>query len=227
MRMGIIYKATSPSGKVYIGQTSNRLIQRKCQHFSDANNKNRRSYDSAFPRALRKYGKSKIVWEILYENIPWEQLNDLEVVTIAEYDSFYNGYNSTLGGKGNVGYKHTDETKAKIGKSSMERGKGYKHTAYAKARIGEASKGRKHTDEAKAKMSEAGKERKASNETRAKISKANSGENCYNAKLTWKKVAEIRELYKQVDNTYQKIANKYGVSKGNIRDIIKNKIWKV
>ena len=50
------------------------------------------------------------------------------------------------------------------------------------------------------------------------------GENFYNAKLTEKDVSEIKKLGKYT--TYQNIADKYGVTKATIRDILINRTWK-
>lgn len=49
------------------------------------------------------------------------------------------------------------------------------------------------------------------------------GEKHYKAKLTLKDVRKIRKEGKYT--TYQKIADKYGVSKATIRDILENRTW--
>lgn len=54
MKTGIIYMATSPSGKNYIGRTTQRLKNRKYKHYSDSFGK---LYNTKFSRAIRKYGK--------------------------------------------------------------------------------------------------------------------------------------------------------------------------
>lgn len=41
-------------------------------------------------------------------------LNTLEVAYIKFYDSYKNGYNSSLGGEGTLGFKHSKETKIKM-----------------------------------------------------------------------------------------------------------------
>ena len=65
---GIIYKITSPSGKVYIGQTVKTLHKRKLRHTNTANNPNDKRYDTKIARAVRKYG-NLLIWEILIEGI--------------------------------------------------------------------------------------------------------------------------------------------------------------
>lgn len=58
----IIYAATSPSGKTYIGQTVQGLRRRWAQHSADS----RRGVKSHFMNALRKHGpenfRTRVVW---------------------------------------------------------------------------------------------------------------------------------------------------------------------
>ena len=63
-RTGIIYMATSPSGKSYIGQTTRSIDDRKIGHACDAE-----THDYAFANAIKKYGIDNFEWKILYENI--------------------------------------------------------------------------------------------------------------------------------------------------------------
>lgn len=51
------------------------------------------------------------------------------------------------------------------------------------------------------------------------------GEDHPNSKLTWKKVNKIRSLHKII--TQQQIANLFGVSRENVRDILLNRLWKL
>ena len=113
-KTGIIYKATSPSGKVYIGQTIQKMSGRRNKHYSDAFNKQGSLYHSKFSRAIRKYGKENFIWNIMYSNIPISHINSMEVVIIELYNSYYSGYNSTYGGGGSFGYKQSSAAKAKI-----------------------------------------------------------------------------------------------------------------
>lgn len=116
MKKGIIYKATSPSGKIYIGQTVQKLNIRISAHISIAYNKNSSKYNYILYRAIRKYGKNNFKWEIIYKNIPYNKLSDLEIKTIKKYNSYKNGYNQTLGGEGTIGFKHSNKTKKKLSK---------------------------------------------------------------------------------------------------------------
>ncbi len=102
MKTGIIYKATSPSGKVYIGQTIQTLDKRKSGHFYCAFDENRTGYNTKFYRAIRKYGKENFIWVIVYSNIPYTKLAKLEIKAITEYNSYKFGYNSTMCGEKDI-----------------------------------------------------------------------------------------------------------------------------
>jgi len=154
MKKGIIYKATAPSGNAYIGRTIGPLVIRKQGHKQDAIR-----HDYAFSRAIRKYGVDGFEWEVIYENIPEDTLNMAEICAIYTFDTYYEGYNSTIGGEGFSGYRHTKEAKRNM---SISR-KAAKRTM---------------SDENKKKLSErmTGEQNPAKRaEVRAKISKANRG----------------------------------------------------
>ena len=99
MYNGIIYKYTSPSGKVYIGQTMQENKRR--QSFLNPN----RTYAGPKINAARqKYGVNNFEYEVIFrvsslisEEVT-EILNQKEIQYIKMFDSYYNGYNSTIGG---------------------------------------------------------------------------------------------------------------------------------
>lgn len=96
--MGYIYKITNlVNGKAYIGKTTFTIERRFQQHKEDYKkeiNKNRPLY-----KAMNKYGiKNFIIEEI--GNYSDEQLNEKEIEYIKFFDTYYNGYNATLGGDG-------------------------------------------------------------------------------------------------------------------------------
>ena len=93
-RTGIIYKVISPSGKVYIGKTVMGLANRKYYHIRSAT---KLMIDTKFCRAIRKYG-AELVWEIIYDGIPYSEIDNLEIQIISKYNSYKVGYNSTKGG---------------------------------------------------------------------------------------------------------------------------------
>lgn len=93
----IIYKATAPSGKVYIGQTRRNFFERMLRHYYAAIVKR---HDFKFCRALRKH-RDQMRWEVLERCSSPELLNEAEIRWIAHYHSYEeSGYNSTIGGSG-------------------------------------------------------------------------------------------------------------------------------
>ena len=106
-----IYKATSTTtGKVYIGQTTQTLQERINQHNSHAYG---HQYNYHFHNAIRKYGAEDFTYEIIEDNIKnAEILNEREKYWISYYNSYYDGYNSTMGGDGSV--RRDDELIVKL-----------------------------------------------------------------------------------------------------------------
>ena len=91
-----IYKITNNiDGKCYIGQSKD-IEARWKKHISVYNNKTAPNYK--LYRAMKKYGLSSFRFEIIEECEP-EELNSREIYWIQYYDSFFNGYNMTLGGE--------------------------------------------------------------------------------------------------------------------------------
>jgi len=96
---GIIYKVTNIiNGKIYIGQTTKSLKNRKRRHIG-------RNDNLYFHRALNKYGKNSFKWEIICECENQDDLNEEEIYYIKKHNSYWkeNGYNLSLGGDGNGG----------------------------------------------------------------------------------------------------------------------------
>lgn len=156
MNTGIIYKATSrTTKKSYIGQTIRTLQKRKNSHFSTAFNPKSEAYNLHFHLAIRKYGKQDFIWTILYHNIPIHKLDKLEISTIAKYNTYKKGYNSTVGGKTTRGLKHSKQTRKKMSASRT----GLRCSEETKKKISKANKGRKHTAQSIKNMS-AGQKKK-------------------------------------------------------------------
>ena len=94
--------------KVYIGQYKGKIPEkRRDDHIRGKGN-------IPLYNAIRKYGWEYFVFTILYENVPYDQLSDLERKEIARYNCNKNrggwGYNLTDGGEGTLGWKHSSET---------------------------------------------------------------------------------------------------------------------
>ena len=102
---GIIYKISSPSGKVYVGQTIRSFEKRMQEHKRDS------SCCTLIKRAIDKYG-NEMVYEIIEEDVPQEHLDDREIYWIKKLNSLApDGYNCNTGGQFNV---VTQEIKDKV-----------------------------------------------------------------------------------------------------------------
>lgn len=94
-----IYKITSPSGKIYIGQ-STKSVEDKiysyvlCERYSNSKRK--------IVRAIKKHGWQNMIFEVIEENSSWskEELDNREIFWISHYNSIETGYNMTIGGDG-------------------------------------------------------------------------------------------------------------------------------
>ena len=140
---GIIYKYTSPSGKVYIGQTTNEKKRKRV--FLNENNEDYAGLK--INNARKKYGPKSFKYEVLEKiesddiKILNETLDKLECYYIGLYNSFENGYNMSKGGDGSRGYKLTEEHKSKIKNFLLTKNpfKGKKHSQKTKDIISKAN----------------------------------------------------------------------------------------
>lgn len=108
-----IYKLTSPSGKVYIGQTVQ--LNARLNKYKNGHIKNQ----SYIYNAIKKYDFDNFIVEILYETKKkYNHLNIMLDVLEKKFIKFYKsnnpefGYNLMSGGTN--GYRHSEETKRKI-----------------------------------------------------------------------------------------------------------------
>ena len=143
-----IYKITSPSKKIYIGQSNN--IERRFKAYY----KLRCKGQVILYRSFLKHGVEKHKFEIICECIELE-LNDKE--------RYYQDVYSVLNGKG---------LNCKLTKSSDRSGKFSEET---KLKISVANKGKKRTLEQKEKIKLVNIGRKATKETKLKMSKSRIG----------------------------------------------------
>jgi group I intron endonuclease len=150
----IIYCATNKSNnKKYIGQSVKTLEERKCGHLTASKRSNRKI--SYFGKAILKYGIDGFVWEIIDNCLSINDMNKKEKYYIAKYNTTNKnfGYNISFGGRGNVGYKHSAETKRIISERTSKALLGHKLSQETKNKISLAHIGYKHTVESKLKMS--------------------------------------------------------------------------
>src|SRR5271165_2341491 len=130
----IIYKITNRiNGKVYVGQTRQRLSIRCRQH------KSKKSNCSLLGKALAKHGVASFSVEILRNAKDQVELDWLEQAYIAYYGTMgAGGYNLTTGGEG--GYTRSEDTRRLLSEAGV--GKTHsRHTSESIAKIVAAQKG--------------------------------------------------------------------------------------
>jgi group I intron endonuclease len=185
--MGCIYRIINKTdGKSYVGQyCKDNPRQRFTNHKSRARNEASTEY---IYRAIRKHGVENFDFTLVCvcKN---EELNDLEVKYIKEFDTFgENGYNMTSGGQGVRDLKHTPETKEKLRITSTGRFpdeevrkrisdglKGHYVSADTREKLRKASTGVPKLPSTIEKLRIASTGRIVSKETGEKLSKALSG----------------------------------------------------
>jgi group I intron endonuclease len=181
MNTGIIYIAQSKSGKVYIGQTTKGLDYRIAHHIYSSKNQNGPLYNTKFYRALRKYPNiNDWVFSILMKNIQYSELNHFERAFVEQFDSYKNGYNSTMGGGGGemIGKKLTHDHKMKLSeanKGCKNAFWGKKHSRKTKKLLSTISKKRFASSDVLKVWSERTKKQFGTQETRNDMSKAKGG----------------------------------------------------
>lgn len=141
---GYIYKIKNTiNGKLYVGCTITSLKKRFEEHVwrclkTDINTK--------FCNSVKKYGVENFQIELL------EECNTLNIYErekhyINEFDTYKEGLNSTYGGEGCLGYKHSKEIREKISealkKGNSHKGKTYEDLYGDKAK--EEKERRKHS----------------------------------------------------------------------------------
>lgn len=96
--MKYIYKITSPSGKIYIGQSTVSIEKKKKWYEKQhAINSNR-----PIINAIQKYGWNNMIFELIEDcnHLSKEELNLKEQSWIKFFNSIDEGYNVTIGGDG-------------------------------------------------------------------------------------------------------------------------------
>lgn len=101
--MGFIYKIQNKlNGKLYIGKTCTTIANRWNHHLDSYSKKDWHLY-----RAMRKYGIENFIIEPI-EQCPDSLLNEREIYWIEKLNTFYTGYNETLGGEGRTQISRED-----------------------------------------------------------------------------------------------------------------------
>ena len=102
---GYIYLITNKlNQKKYVGQTHKTIQERYKEHLKTAQRANTRH----LYLAMNKYGVDNFTVQELEYVADDSQLDSREQYWIKYYDSYYNGYNETLGGSGYIKYDYTE-----------------------------------------------------------------------------------------------------------------------
>ena len=224
--MGIIYCFTNNiNGKKYIGQSISKGNARYNNHKSSYKNPDDCEYESPLHRAFRKHGFENFTYEILAQDIESiDLLNQLEIQYIQQYNcQIPNGYNIEPGGKNCAKPKTIEHRKKEI---------------WAQAKL---------TEEEVIELRKAYQRKesptKIYKEKYKNIMHYNSFLNIWSGrryalimpevfekgrhtKLKAETVKLIRKDREETNLSYDKLAKKYGISKGTIADIIKKRTWK-
>lgn len=108
------YKKIDENKIVYVGQTINLKLRDKRHREIDPYDPCLREYNYPLSRGIRKYGNDAYELIILEDNLSQEQLNEREKYWIAYYDTYYHGYNQSLGGSNPVMVKHNEDEIDKV-----------------------------------------------------------------------------------------------------------------
>ena len=201
--VGIIYKYTSPSNKIYIGQTIH-------EHTRYMRHK-RTEGDNKFHRAIKKYGFEKFTYEVIFtidnddrKRIK-EKLDFMERYYIRKYDSLNNGYNLTEGGEGGSG-KHTEEFKKMMSDKMKENNPAWNMTDEWRQHIGDSQRGKKMSQEFCKKTSERMKSNNPMKnpEVAAKMALSKNGKHL--SEEHKKKISEAQKGKKVTVETKQKMS---------------------
>lgn len=91
--MALVYRATAPDGRIYIGITSYAFKTRRSAHFSSV-----RKPRTVFAQALAEIGPSAFKWDVLLEGLTMREARHVEGELIESLGSLHpHGFNSQLG----------------------------------------------------------------------------------------------------------------------------------
>lgn len=228
MKPGIYMIVNIVNGKVYIGRTTNPLINRVNRHISDLNSNN---HDNEhLQRAWNSYGELNFDFKIL-QTLEEHELKDIDIIE-GKYIEQYNsadmdyGYNKRSFSNGSV--RLSEETRKRIGESQKGIPKNLSKEGKEnhKRIMGEKNGGENHwnyggkqSKETKNKIRNKLKGKKRPQEVLDKL-----------RKLTLEQCFEIKQLLLSNIETplmqlYKEIGFKYNTNEGEIRSIKCGRHW--
>ena len=173
-----LYYHKSPSGKMYVGITSD--IKRRWESKGD-----RYKGSKCFYNAIKRYGWDNIEHHIMHKNLTLKEASALEKLYIRLWGTLVpNGYNIAEGGSnGNNFVGKTEDEMKKIKKKMSEGHRGKTLSEEHKRKLSESHKGDKNplygktpSEEHKRKISESKKGKTLSEETKKKIRESCKGD---------------------------------------------------
>jgi group I intron endonuclease len=224
MNTGVIYKITSPSGRIYIGQTFN--YKKRLNFYKNCSAKTQVKLYKSF----NKYTFENHIFEIIANNLDKYDINPMEEFYIKFYDCVNKGLNCTYSATAPMrGRKHTDKVKLKMseirkGKKPGIRTEEHKQNlskaikqSFLEGRVGHR-KGVIVSKETRNKISNIKKGKTHTLEHRLKVSL-----NHRSRKLSIDTVLEIINIIKNKEMTTKEIALKYNISTYTVYNIRSNR----
>lgn len=219
-----IYKITSPTKKVYIGQSID--IKKRFNTYKILNCKTQTILYNSF----LKYGFDKHKFEIL-EECDISELNNKERYYQDLYDVLNKGLNCRLTASSDKSGKVSEETKRKV--SEIKKGNKYFlgkcHSQETKQKLSESKKGnkhflgKKHSEESILKIIKSNTGKKRSEETKNKISESKKG--FTHSEETKRKLSEAGKGKKHSQESRDKMSS-WQIGKKHSQET-KNKISKL
>lgn len=176
----IVYRHISPSNKVYVGITCQKLKYRWGQDGKNYLIKDGDNYrHPPFAQAILKYGWNNFIHEVILEGIPKSEADYAEKYLIKWYKLHGMSYNCTDGGDGVIGIEATQEKRSK---QSIAMKEWYKNHIPPML-------GRHHTEEARSKI------KKNHSKTRSESTKSKIRKSLLGKKFTDSRISNIREAH--------------------------------
>lgn len=238
-KSGIYMVINLINDKKYIGQSINIKQRFITNHQYDFNNPKNSSYNTKFYQALRKYGWNNFAVLVL-EQCDKNQLDEREIYYIDKYNTFKEGYNSTIGGQYWTSKIHSQEIEEKR-RQTREKNQSLKSENHPRAKLTneEVALIRKRyiNGETIDIIYEDYKNIYSDKRTFTNIVLGRTYKNvgCIplkenirhtNSKLTTDQIRNIRKEYQKGKISYDKLGQKYGVSGTAIQKIIKKITYK-
>lgn len=226
------------NGHSYIGQSINIRKRFISHHLVDYKNPKNECYNTKFYQALRKYGINNFSVQVL-ELCPQNELDQKEIYYIGKYDTYNQGYNSTLGGQEWSPLIHSEEVEQKR-KQTLSQTQALMAENHPRAKMsneevlsvrqryinGESInsiysdyKNRYHNDRTFARI--------VLGKTYKTVGLIPTKEEIHytNAKLSANQVKEIRNKYATGQYSYAALGREYGISSSSIKNIIIRKTY--